>query len=176
MSTYFDEGYFEPNYLDSGYFGIATVAETNPDLPSAIIAKLRATPAVVSAFGEDTSSTATTKFHADVAHKAELPWCVYEEIGEDPRPVSVDSEGLTNYFCQGRIAFTVVASGKKEARTLADLIASTLNDAPLTFDDGELLEFRTEANRARPDPDIGPGSPAMFQRVVVFLYMCQRVF
>lgn len=164
------QGYGGGNLILQG-FG-ASVAETYPDMPSAMIAWLRATPAVVAAFGEDASAHATTKFWADVTpSKVDLPWATYEETGSefmymtgDPPP-SIET---------GQLRFIVVTEAKKEARDLGRLLAETLNDAPLVFDDGLLMYLRAKAPFFVPIGNILPGASTGYSIVLVFDFMCQR--
>lgn len=164
------QGYGGGNLILQG-FG-ASVVETYPDFPSAIIAHLRGTPAVVAAFGEDTSAHATTKFWADVTPtKVNLPWATYEETGSEfmymtgTPPPSIET---------GQLRFITVTEEKKEARDLGRLLAETLNDAPLVFDDGLLMYLRAKAPFFVPIGNILPGASTGYSIVLVFDFMVQR--
>lgn len=169
---YADGDYLDSGYSDSGYFGLTVVAETYPDLPAAIIARLRVTPAVVAAFGEDTTTHATTKFWADVTPtKVDLPWATYEETGSEFMYMTGDPPPAIE---TGQLRFIVVAEGKKEARDLSRLLAETLNDAPLVFDDGLLMNLRAKTPFFVPIGNILPGATTGYSIVLVFDFMCQR--
>lgn len=159
--------YYFTSYFDSSIIPAAT--GNAPDLLAAMIAHLRATPEVVSAFGEDTTSAASTKFHADAARKAELPWAVYEEVGSDTMYMTGTASIET-----GKIQFAVIASAKKQARDLARLVAEALDEADLVFDDGQLMNLRAGPQFAVPIAAILPGSATGFSHVVVFDFMVQR--
>src|SRR5438094_849747 len=112
-----------------------------------MIGHLRASPAVVSGFAEDTTSPGTTKFWADAARRGvALPWAVYEELGGEVRAMT-RAGGVAHAIEAGRVRFTVVAEGKAAARELARLLARTLDDAPLVFSDGVLMYLRARAPR-----------------------------
>ena len=116
------------------------MADAYPDLPAAMIGWLRAQTTIVSAFAEDTSALATTKFWADAARQGvALPWAVYEEVEGDAAYMSATG-GVTTRLESGLIRFVVVAEGKQAARDLARLLTLALNDAPLAFADGTNAE------------------------------------
>lgn len=162
-------------YLSFGYTDLTLVSPPSgnaPDLLAAIIAHLRATPAVVAAFGEDTSAEVSTKFFADGAwHEAQLPWLVYEETGSDYMYMTGDNAPSIE---TGQLLFKCVSKYKKEARDLGRLVASTLNEAPLVFDDGLLMNLRAKTPFFTPASNIFPGSPTGFVCGLVFDFMVER--
>lgn len=148
-----------------------------PDLPAAIMQWLRQNPTVVAAFGD----TATTpKFFGDKAtwnKLPEMPYLVYDEIYEGPGLYeSADDRGITHLFPEGQFQIAVFTKQKIQGRNLARMLKNVLNDAPLTFEDGILLELRwSEEMSMVADGSPGQGSaPTYYQRVVTFLYRVQR--
>ncbi|SIN70650.1 Protein of unknown function [Singulisphaera sp. GP187] len=145
-----------------------------PDLPAAMIAWLRASPSVVAAFAENTASPTTTKFWADEARRGVgLPWAVYEETGSDLIYMTV-TESVAPSIETGQIRFTVVSAEKKRTRDLGRLVAETLNDAPLVFDDGLLMNLRARTPFSVPIEHVSADHPAAYARVIVFDFMVNR--
>lgn len=145
----------------------------HPDLPAAMIAWLRASPGVAAAFAENAAVPATTKFWADAARPGvTLPWAVYEELGADLQPMTA-ARGAVCTIETGVVRFTIAAAGKKAARDLGRLIATTLDDAPLLFTDGRLMYLRAGSTRFQ-HADAAPACPAPYARIVDFEFMVQR--
>lgn len=144
------------------------------DLPAAMLARLRAMPTVVSAFGEDTSAASTTKFWADFAPAGTiLPWAVYEEIDGDVQYMTAVG-AHTASIETGQIRWTIVGEGRKAVRDLGRTLSTVLNDAPLVFADGQLVEIRARKPFFAPVGDIAPGTPHVVARVLIFEYMLSR--
>lgn len=145
-----------------------------PDLPAAIIGWLRANPTVVAAFAENTASPATTKFWADAARRGvALPWAVYEEASSDLLFMTVTGT-VAPSIETGQLRFKVVAAEKKQARDLGRLLAETLNDAPLVFDDGLLMNFRARSSFFVPVETCCADHPNAYARVILFDFMVNR--
>lgn len=143
-------------------------------LAEAMIGRLRAMPTIISAFGENTNTRATTKFWADVAESGvNLPWAVYEEIEGDIQHMTAVA-GRVSSIETGQVRWVVVAEGRKAARDLGRMLINVLNDAPLAFSDGQLMEFRARKPFFAPVGDLAPGAPRAAARVVVFDYMLSR--
>jgi hypothetical protein len=102
------------------------------------------------------------------------PYLVFEEPAEQLEFESADELGVAHAFGQGQLTAGIVAAGKKQARDLGRLVAATLRDAPLTFQDGVLLEIRPRDPYSPRIDDPGVGSPARYQRIVEFYYVVQR--
>ncbi|WP_406699229.1 hypothetical protein V5E97_10165 [Singulisphaera sp. Ch08] len=157
-------------------FGLESAhsSETYPDLPAAMIGHLRATPAVVTAFGENRAALATTKFWADSARRGViLPWAVYEETDSDITYMTTTGS-VAPSIETGQIRFKVVSDEKKMARDLGRLLAETLNDAPLVFDDGLLMNLRARTPFSVPIAHVCADHPTAYARVIVFDYMVNR--
>jgi hypothetical protein len=148
------------------------------DLMDAVVAQLRATPAVVTALAEDTSSPSTTKIWADDLATAEpsLPWLTYQETSENLSPESVGPDAAIDYIGSGQFLLTLCTADKLECRQTAYLIVAALNDVPLVFSDGQLLELRHTNPSAPTVPAIGPHSATIYQRVLSFEYIVVRTF
>lgn len=138
------------------------------DLPAAMLGHLRAQPSLVAAFGEDTSALATTKFWPDFARSGvDLPWAVYDEPDGTTTWMTA-ANGITPFLREATIRFVVVGQGKSAVRALADQITTTLNDAPLQWSGGQLMNFRERKSMFVPVGDLAPGAPEAYARVVLF--------
>lgn len=141
------------------------------NLLDAMVAHMRASPSLVAAFGDTgTATTATDKFWpTPVRPDVQLPWAVYEDVGGPTQymtgPASIES---------GAIRFVVVAAGKDKARSLARMLMSVLNDAPLQFMDGLLMYFRASGSpTAVPITSVLPDCPNGYAYGVTFDTMVQ---
>jgi hypothetical protein len=144
------------------------------DLPSAMLGRLRAMPTVVAAFAEDISATSTTKFWADFAPTGvSLPWAIYEELGGDVQYMT-PARGHVSSIETGQVRWRIVGQGRKAVRELGRILAAALNDGPLLFAAGQLMELRARRPSFAPAADIAPGAPHAVVRVVVFDYMLSR--
>lgn len=138
------------------------------DLPAAMIGYLRSQPSLVAAFGEDTSVLATTKFWPDFAQGGvQLPWAVYDEPDATTTWMT-EANGVKPFLREATIRFLIVGEGKSTVRALADQIATTLNDAPLEWSGGQLMNFREKQSAFVPVGDLAPNAPAAYARVVLF--------
>lgn len=148
-----------------------------PDLPAAIMLWLRQSPQIVAKFGD---SLTTPKFFGDRAtwnKLPDMPYLVYDEIYEgNPTYESADQFGVVHETPTGQFQIAIFTKNKIDGRNLARMIKNRLNDAPLFFQDGWLLELRWESELSIPgDGTIGPGSaPTYYQRVMTFLYCVER--
>jgi hypothetical protein len=144
------------------------------DLPSAMLGRLRSMPTVVSAFAEDTSLASTTKFWADFAPAGViLPWAVYEEVDGDIQYMTPRA-GHVASIETGQVRWTIVGEGRRAVRDLGRVLATVLDDAPLEFAGGQLMEIRARKPFFAPVRDLAPGTPHAVARVVVFDYMLSR--
>jgi hypothetical protein len=144
-----------------------------PDFPAAVIAALQGNTACARAFGD---SPATPKFHGVQAFKAAPPYARILELPASDTFQSTGSDGLTSSFERGELQLDVFATSESSARSLGKLAAAPLNDAPLVFADGTLLELRQSRAFFTPEPDAGPGVAIVYHRVILFLYVIQRSF
>jgi hypothetical protein len=148
------------------------------DLFDAAIAQLRATPAVVAAFAEDRSSDTTTKFWGDVAPPGvQPPYLVFLESDRDTTFMTKVGSNPTAAIDEGKVRFTIIAEEKYQARSLGDLIATTLDieNVTLTFAGGTEMFFRATSAFFAPMKEILPHNPSGYARVVVFDFAVQRV-
>lgn len=144
---------------------------TFPDFPAAVIAALQGNIACAQAFGD---SASTPKFQGVQAFKAAPPYARVLEMPASDTFQSMGSDGLTDYFERGELQLDIFAASESSARSLGKLAAAALNDAPLTFADGTLLELRQSRAFFTPEPDPGPGISVVYHRVILFLYVIQR--
>ncbi len=139
-----------------------------------MLARIRATPTLVVAFAENVAAASTTKFWADFAPSGvDLPWAVYEEPDGDVMYMTA-AGGHVSSIESGVIRWVIVGEGRKATRDLGRMLTNTLNDAPLVFADGQLMDFRARKPSFAPVGDIAPGSPNAVARVLVFDYMLSR--
>lgn len=139
------------------------------NLPDAMIAHMRATPALVAAFGDVPAVLATDKFWpVPVRTGVDLPWAVYEDGGGDVQYTTGEAGIETS-----AIRFVVVADGKDAALALVRLLAATLTDPPLVFDDGLLMYFRPGSPSVVPIGTLAPECPNAYAYGVTFSTMTQ---
>lgn len=142
------------------------------DFIAAVVAQLQQTGSVASAFGD---TTTTPKFQGTVAFRpAALPFARLIEVGEESLFQSIGSDGATVHLDRGELQVDVFATSEASARSLGRLVAAALNDAPIVFADGTLLELRQSRSFFVPEPDPGPGAAVVYHRVVLFTYLIQR--
>lgn len=145
------------------------------DLYSAVISQLRASPTLISTIGENTSVRGSTKIWMDFAEgKPSAPWIVIVELGESTEFMSADYRGTINYLCDGRFQVSCYATGRRQARSIASQVVSSLNDADLTFNDGLLMELRHSSFSAQVEHEVAPGFQAIYHQIVEFHYKVQR--
>jgi hypothetical protein len=146
-----------------------TASGLPPDLPAAMVAWLGQNATVTAAFG------GAPFFAETVTPGTAFPYAYYEEPREQLTFQSPDASGQVQYFGRGEITWNVVTSGKLTSRQLGELIGGSLNDAPLTFLDGTLLELRWSNPWSQSIRALGAaGNIPAFRRVLVFTYMVQR--
>lgn len=96
-----------------------------------------------------------------------VPYATCVEVGNSRD--WTDTAG--GYVDSGMIQVTVFASRKKAARTLGDSVAVLLNDADLSFDEGNLMLLRQDSRPAQADPDREPGGEPLYAEIRTFRYM-----
>lgn len=145
------------------------------DLIAACIAWLRADSAVATAFGEGVGSTGKRKFVSDYAPPlSELPYAVFNEPSEVENYETTDSRGPSS-LAAGVFVVEVFADEKLRTRRLADRLAASLNDAPLTFMDGVLIHLRRSERKFPTFKAAGPdGGATVYKRVLEFEYLIER--
>jgi hypothetical protein len=143
------------------------------DLVAAAIAWLRQQPAIVTAFGD---STTTPKFGSDLAPRNTAPpYLEFFEPEEDESYESADGTGQPSTVCDGQLGMELVGTGKLQVRLLAEQIAAVLNDAPLTFADGVLFYLRRTKRKYPTFTTPGPGANVvLYKRYLEFDYKIER--
>jgi hypothetical protein len=105
------------------------------------------------------------------------PYAVFDEPMEVEHYESRDGSGRISSLVEGVFHMTVYDSEKLTTRQRADMIAASLQDAPLVFVDGGLVYLRRSERRFPVVVASGPGSEvAAFKRVVEFTYMIERFY
>lgn len=156
-------------------FGVAGPAPVAPpDLIAAIITRLRATPAIVTGFGDGAS---TPKFFADEAQgQPALPYMRIEELGESESGQTADGGGIVYFDSRGQVRLDVYGIGKQTTRQLQRSLISALTDAALTNSDAAVLYFRPAIPIMPPVPDIAPDGPQCYRASVTFDYILDRAY
>jgi hypothetical protein len=144
-----------------------------PDLVAAVIAWIRQQPALVSAFGD---SPTTQKFGSDLAApKTGYPYLNFFEPDEDESYETADQTGLVSSVADGTLALEIVASGKLQVRQLSEQVAAVINNAPLTFADGNLIYLYRTTRKFPTVTGTGPGTNVVvFKRYLEFDYKIER--
>ncbi len=151
-----------------------------PDILSAAVGYLHGNPTVAIAFG-DTSTV--SKFWTDYAAwnsqtlEPSYPYLIFQEPQESETYESESETSDSSYTSDGIVDFDVLAPSKTSARQLADLVAKTLNDAPLVFDDGGLIYFRHVSKTFPLQTTIGiDGQATVFKRTTRFRFLIEHGF
>ncbi len=135
---------------------------------------------VATAFGD---TSVVSKFWTDYAAwnsqtlEPSYPYLIFQEPQEsetyESESETIDSSSLSD----GIVDFDVLAPSKTSARQLADLVAKTLNDAPLVFDDGGLIYFRHVSKTFPLQTTIGiDGQATVFKRTTRFRFLIEHGF
>jgi hypothetical protein len=97
----------------------------------------------------------------------------YADASEDDDAPQFSTDG--SYFFWGLLKITVYAGDKPTAYALANAMATSLNDAPLTFGDGRLGYLRRAPRSWSKDPDLAPGGINAFQETRFMKYLISNV-
>ena len=156
-------------------------------LTDALCQILRLNSTIATAFGDTWNPTAQTgivKFFADWADQNNDPYLVFDEVSEsydfDTRSGAL--AGTSSFRAEGSLLCWIFQSGREQARALATLICNQLDNCdqkntpvqwPQFNGTCTLLDFRMLKAQFAPNPNIGPGVPSTFVRVVTFNYTYQ---
>lgn len=114
--------------------------------------------------------------YTDYAGQVDPPYCVVTEPGEERRYYS--PAGLTISYGPGQLQVDIYASSRTSAYSLGEQVAAALlsGDASgIPFGVLNRLDaLRLQSAAFAPLPDTGVSTPAIFHRVLVFSYWCQR--
>lgn len=155
----------------------------------AMVQFLRANADVTAAFGDTWNSSLTllqnnqagavAKFWSDYADQCAEPYLVFEEVGESYDYMTA-TNGVKNFIATGTAICRIYQTDRAAARQLATLVCGALNDpntVPLQWPgfNGlcQLMELRMMQAAFVPIPDVGPGTPTVFNRVISFEYVYQ---
>ncbi len=145
------------------------------DLIDAVIAQLESDSNVTTAFGDTWNQVAQTgvaKFFTDMADQVDPPYAVFQELGESYDYMTRVIGGVVNYTAPGQMQCDIWAPDRYQARQLGQLVARSLDDAPLVWPAQQLMEFRLIRSSFIPNPaGSGVGVPIMFHRVFFFEFM-----
>ncbi len=148
---------------------------------------LRANADAVDAFGDTWDSSLTipqndsagnvSKFWSDYAsQQPDDPYLVFQEIGETYSYMT-RVNGVKSFTASGQAICRIYQRNRNAARQLGILVADALNDAdivPLEWPAFkglcQLMQLRMGQASFQPLPDIAPGLPSVFNRVLVFQY------
>ncbi len=141
------------------------------DLAEAIAARLKADGGLAAALAGGGGVWAGQAPNVDL-----LPYVVivepsdeeadYETVGDDGK-IPYDDESEVQVSC-------FAAASKSAAKAIGTLVQQCLDDAPLTFDDGDLLELRRVGRHTELDPDPGPGNVDVWMHVLRFRAIVAR--
>lgn len=142
-------------------------------LVGAIVAHLEATPALVTAFGQDDASD---RFFADSAPAGcPLPYLLaLDPAGETPSWESEDEEGAPSSTDEGEVQVSVFAASKAQAIALRRLVEAALDDAPLDPGDGYLMYFRRGHRIGQLDPGGAEGGADAWQEIRMYRSLIAR--
>lgn len=97
-----------------------------------------------------------------------LPHATLTAESSTPAYHSKDQGGGLGSVTEATFTLSVYSSTRANCRRLADLVRSTLTDAPLVFSGGELLQLRPGATSIDLDPDPGPDGGDVWAASTVF--------
>lgn len=148
------------------------------DLIAACIAWLRKDERIVAEFGDVKGSERSRKFVSDVELPGtNPPYAVFDEPMEIESYESADQSGRYSSLVQGSFNLSIFDVEKLAVRRKADMVAASLQDAPLLFTDGVLIYLRRSERRFPTVTTNGVGSNVTtYKRVVEFVYMIERFF
>ncbi len=151
-----------------------------PDILSAAVGYLHGNTVVATAFGD---TSVVSKFWTDYAAwnsqtlEPSYPYLIFQEPQESDTYESESETSHSSSVSDGIVDFDVLAPSKTSVRQLADLVAQTLNDAPLVFDDGGLIYFRHVSKTFPLQTTIGvDGQATVFKRRTRFRFLIEHGF
>ena len=104
----------------------------------------------------------------------QLPFLVEWKVDEESTYESRGDTGTAPYDDQGEVQISIFATSKSTANAIARTVRKSLNDAPLRFDDGELLMFSSVGKHTLKDPERGPQGTDVWQAVCRFKSLVER--
>lgn len=160
--TYFEESYFTPFYFPGSGIGVTPIVYA--DIWEALVAYVDATvPAVLGGIHADRAPNT----EADGTPKV-FPFYVY---GQGTGGTSDYMTGTPQIVTGAGVIAIYNLGSKVQSNLLARRLAARLKDAPLLFEDGNLMYFRSRVlYQGTLDPDPGPNGEDVYQSVVEFDY------
>jgi hypothetical protein len=170
----FTAGLFPAGLFPAGlYPGVAGVSGPPADLLEAVVARLLADATVAADVGGRVWS-----FQG--AHDELLPYLLISLISEYSEFSGPDGDGKIPYIDRQEFQVTayaedtVSADGLDLVRLVAKHVHDSLNDAPLAFEAGTLLEIRRTNRVDQIDPDLGPNGGRVYQGIITYEATIQR--
>ncbi len=150
------------------------------DLSQAVLAQLRATPAVKTAFGDTwnpTTNTGTPKFFFDWAGQPDEPYLTAIEAFESYEFNTRTPTGSVSYIATGQLQVLLYDSDRQVARSLGVLVFLALNDqtTAISWANAQLMNFRINRAEFASVTVTGPNVPIAFNRILTFDYMYSTV-
>jgi len=150
----------------------------NPDLLASIIAYMRTSQTLVTAFGDN---AATPKFWSNYnafqssATDPVMPYLVFVEPNETKSYETADATGSPSDAAIGMLICDIYASTEIGVRQLGEMLCGVLNDCDGTIQG--LFYFRRTTQAMPPLPSTGPdASPTIFRRQIQYKYMYEDTF
>ena len=140
---------------------------------AACIDWIRRSATLVAILGD---SVTTEKIFSDVGERnVTLPYLCFSEPEEVEGYETPGPNDHGSSLAEGMFVLEVYNVTKISARTLAEQIARRLNDAPLVFDDGELVYLRRIDRKYPTQTTLAPGTQIVqYKRVLEFSYKIER--
>jgi hypothetical protein len=145
------------------------------DLAQAVLAQLRATPAVATAFGDTwnpVTETGTPKFFFDWAGQPDEPYLTAIEAFESYEFNTRTPTGAVSFIATGQLQVLLYASNRQTARALGVLVSLALNDQTTAIDwaNAQVMNFRINRAEFASITVTGPNVPIAFNRILTFDY------
>ena len=140
------------------------------DICDAVLQALRGSPCA-QLFGDTfdpSTGLGVQKFFADWADATAYPQAIVGEPGESYTFMTPAGGNERPFLADGAISVAVYASDRYQARVLGNQVGRALNDAPLVWVGGSLMELRMRSAAFIPNPPTGPGVPTVFVRQIMF--------
>jgi hypothetical protein len=141
--------------------GLGSLVPIPLDLLEAIVARL---------LGDvDVSGVVGSKVYSDFARGPVPPYLLIVDVSDKSEYESIDNADEITTLNRLMIQVSCFHTGKKTCKDMAKFVAAALNDAPLVFEDGDLLYLRLDSNKAIPEPTPGPGTAtSIYHRALTF--------
>jgi hypothetical protein len=144
--------------------------------PDALLQALRGS-AIAATLGDTfvpATQLGTIKLEFDyLPPETALPYVVLTQPVEGRQYYTTGSDASRPFLASGLIGLGCWAGDGLSLDTIADEIAKTLSDAPLTWGASRLMYMRLTSSEYVPTPGVGYSSATIFQRNLTFEFMYQ---